>query len=186
MKIGLLRHFEVKRGYPSGLVTSEELMKWVKEYDESEVIEKSIDLCNINWVKCYSSDLPRAATTAGKAFDGEIVYLRELRELSLSPMLRANIKLPLTLHLILIRLAWFFNHSSQPVTKKEVIQKINDVLDNVIGDGNKDVLIVGHGGIMMFMRKELIKRGFLGPKFNRPENAKLYVYENKTLLSKNL
>ncbi|SFA89544.1 MULTISPECIES: histidine phosphatase family protein [unclassified Bacillus (in: firmicutes)] len=179
MRVGLLRHFEVKRGYPSGLVTSEELMNWVKEYDESEVMEKEIDLCNIEWMKCYSSDLPRASTTARKAFNGEIVYINELRELSLSPILRFNIKLPLTIHLILIRLAWFFNHSSQPVSKKEVIQKINDILDRIIGDEKEDVLIVGHGGVMIFMRKELIKRGFVGPKFNRPENAKLYVYENK-------
>lgn len=32
MKVGLIRHFKVKRGYPNAIVTTEELMKWMEEY----------------------------------------------------------------------------------------------------------------------------------------------------------
>jgi hypothetical protein len=30
---------------------------------------------------------------------------------------------------------------------------------------------------MMFMRKEMLKRGFEGPKIKRPEKGKLYLFE---------
>ena len=177
MKIGLLRHFKVTLGYPSKLVTSNELLKWQQEYNQSHVEEMEIDHQMQQWSKCYSSDLERAKITASKAFNGEIVFLEDLREMSLYPVFHSEIRLPLWLHISLIRVAWLFGHKSQKESKKEVLRRINRVLDKAINHG-EDVLIVGHGGIMMFMRKELLKRGFSGPKFNRPENAKLYIYEN--------
>jgi len=32
---------------------------------------------------------------------------------------------------------------------------------------------------MMFMRKELINRGFTGEKFKRPKNGKIYLFESQ-------
>ncbi len=176
MKVGLVRHFKVTRGYPNKIVSAEELMKWLEEYDASDVEENNIDLCGIEWKKCYSSDLSRAEKTAQKAFNGDIVYLKELREIRFSPLFHSKIRLPLHLHLIFIRMAWLFNHKSQPQSKSDVMKLINATLDTILFE-QEDVLIVGHGGMMMFMRKELIKRGFTGPKFNRPENGKVYVFE---------
>ncbi|TWI59286.1 histidine phosphatase family protein [Halalkalibacter nanhaiisediminis] len=177
MKVGLIRHFRVKRGYPNKIITSEELMKWVDEYDASDVWENEIN-CQIKWQKCYSSDLPRAKTTAQKACNGEIIYLKELREITFSPLFHSKVKLPLFLNIFFIRIAWMFNHKSQPKSKREVIKQINDTLDKILHD-DEDVLIVGHGGMMMFMRKELMKRGFTGPRFNRPENGQVYVFEKE-------
>ena len=94
------------------------------------------------------------------------------------PLIQTNIRLPFGLHIFLIRVAWLFGHKSQKEGKMEVVKRINRVLDKAIAQG-EDILIVGHGGIMIFMRKELIKRGFPGPKFNRPENAKLYIFEKE-------
>lgn len=176
MKVGLLRHFKVILGYPNKLVSSEELMRWQKDYDISALEETELDLCGCEWKRCYSSDLARASQTAQKAFDGDIIFLEDLRELTISPLVNSKIKLPLRFHILLIRLAWLFEHKSQKESKKEVIKRINRVLDQAL-QHDEDVLIVGHGGIMMFMRKELRRRGFTGPKFNRPENAKLYVFE---------
>jgi broad specificity phosphatase PhoE len=176
MKVGLIRHFKVTRGYPNKLVTAQELMKWVKEYDESDVEENSIKLHDIEWKRCFSSDLSRAKTTAEKAFHGNIIYMEDLREMAIVPLLRGSIRLPLFLHLLMVRVAWFFNHSSQPESKREVLGRINKTLDSIL-ETDEDVLIVGHGGIMIFMRKELVKRRFIGPKFKRPENAKLYIFE---------
>ncbi|WP_442599791.1 histidine phosphatase family protein [Neobacillus sp. D3-1R] len=178
MKVGLLRHFNVTRGYPNKRVTSKELMEWVKEYDESDVEEREIELFSIPWKKCYSSDLPRAKKTAEKAFSGGIIYMEELREVTLSPYFKSNVKIPLFIHLLFIRMAWLFNHKSQAESKQEVMDRINRALD-IILQSNENVLIVGHGGIMMFMRRELKKRGFKGQKFNRAENAKLYLFEMK-------
>ncbi len=176
MKVGLVRHFKVKRGYPNKIITSDELMKWVDEYDASDVVENEIDLGDIDWNKCYSSDLSRAAKTAKKAFNGEIVYLEELREIRLSPLFRINLRLPLLIHLFMIRLAWLLNHKSQPQSKKDVLNRIDSILDNVLLH-QEDVLIVGHGGVMIFMRKELLKRGFTGPKFRRADHGKVYTFE---------
>lgn len=178
MKIGLLRHFKVTLGYPKKLVSSKELLSWQREYNESEIEETEIELFGQNWNMCYSSDLDRARRTAEKAFTGEIIYLEELREMAVYPLIRTNIRLPLGLHIFLIRVAWLFGHKSQKEGKMEVVQRINRVLDKAIAQ-DEDILIVGHGGIMIFMRKELIKRGFSGPKFNRPENAKLYIFEKE-------
>ncbi|CAM4014581.1 histidine phosphatase family protein [Mesobacillus thioparans] len=180
MKIGLLRHFKVTLGYPGKFVTSKELLTWQEEYNQSSIEEADIDHQGQKWSKCYSSDLPRAKTTAYKAFDGDIIFLEELREISLYPVISSGMRLPLWLHVFLIRIAWLFGHNSQKESKNEVLKRINRVLDQAIAHG-EDVLIVGHGGIMMFLRKEMLKRGFKGPKFNRPENAIVYIYENKTL-----
>lgn len=178
MKLGLIRHFKVKRGYPNKILTPAEFMKWVEEYDASEVEENDINNGNVDWKKCYSSDLPRAKTTAQAAYKDEIIYLEDLREIPLAPFFRLNMKLPLFLHLFFIRIAWYFNHKSQPKSKQVVIRRINEILDRILQE-DKDVLIVGHGGIMMFMRKELLKRGFTGPKFGTsPENGKVYIFEN--------
>ncbi|WP_409294664.1 histidine phosphatase family protein [Peribacillus sp. SCS-26] len=177
MKVGLLRHFKVIRGYPKRMVSSDELMRWVEEYDASEVEENEIEGCGVEWQKCFSSTLPRAEKTAEKAYAGEIIFLDELREIQLSPLFSSRFRLPLPLHLLFIRIAWLLNHKSQPISRKEVLQSIESVLDRILSEKG-DVLIVGHGGVMMFMRKSLIKRGFTGPKFRTPDNGKIYIYEN--------
>ncbi|PLR98430.1 histidine phosphatase family protein [Bacillus sp. T33-2] len=178
MKVGLVRHFEVKRGYPNKLVSADELMKWVEEYDASEVFEKEIDLCGVDWKRCFSSDLLRAEITARTAFKGQIEFLEELREVALSPFFRVRMRIPLFMHLLFIRGAWLFNHKSQPESKAEVKHRIHIVLDKILASG-EDVLVVGHGGIMMYMREELLKRGFTGPKFRRAANGQVYIFEKE-------
>jgi broad specificity phosphatase PhoE len=84
----------------------------------------------------------------------------------------------LFIHLLAIRLAWWFNHPSQSGSKREVLEKIERIVDRVISE-DQDVLIVGHGGVMMFMRKELIRRGFSGPAFRRPHNGVVYIFEKE-------
>ncbi len=179
MKIGLMRHFKVTRGYPATFVTSEELMNWVEEYDASGVEENEVNLQNIDWNSCYSSDLSRARTTAETVYDGDIIFLEELREIRLSPLFRSKRRLPFFLHLMMIRLAWWFNHRSQPESKREIVERINEVVDRIIQE-ERDVLIVGHGGIMIMMKKVLRKQGFTGPSFSKPTNGKVYVYQNRT------
>ncbi|RSD25390.1 histidine phosphatase family protein [Mesobacillus subterraneus] len=178
MKIGLIRHFKVTLGYPGKFVTSDELLKWQQDYDRSGVEEVEIDHDGHEWSMCYSSDLDRAKNTALKAFEGDIIFAEELREVTLHPLFQSTLRLPLWLHVTLIRLAWLIGHKSQLENKKTVLERINKILDKAVEHGD-NVLIVSHGGIMMYMRKELKKRGFHGPKFNRPENALLYIFEKK-------
>ncbi|OIJ20127.1 hypothetical protein BKP45_10085 [Anaerobacillus alkalidiazotrophicus] len=132
MKVGLVRHFEVERGYPSKMVTSAELMNWVEEYDASDVIETNVDLFDIEWKRCFASDLPRAKKTAEKIYGGNITYLQELREVRLAPFVEWKWKQPLFLHLLMIRGAWYFNHNSQPDSKRIVLNRIQNALDNIV------------------------------------------------------
>lgn len=181
MKVGLIRHFKVTRGYPNSRVTSDELLKWIEEYDASDVEENEIDLKNIDWQKCFSSDLPRAVKTAKKAFEGDITYLKELREITLAPVFPSSKRrIPLKLHLLSIRLAWLFNHQSQPVSKADLRNKLNTTLDKILAGEEENVLIVSHGGVMMFLRKELLRRGFRGPEFKIANNGELYVFEKRS------
>ena len=86
MKIGLVRHFKVTRGYPKQLwITSADLTKWVSEYDESDVEEIPVDLGSVTWKSCYSSTLPRARTTAATIYQGKIKETEKLREIDLVP-----------------------------------------------------------------------------------------------------
>ncbi|KMJ59883.1 phosphoglycerate mutase [Bacillus sp. LL01] len=176
MKVGLIRHFKVARGYPNSIVSSQELLSWMEEYDVSEVVKNEVDLGSVEWTKCYSSDLPRAQTTAKAVYSGDIHLLKELREIQLAPVLPSNARLPLRMHLLFIRAAWLFNHKSQPVSRKELTRSLSNTLDNILSSKEK-VLIVSHGGIMIFLRKELIRRGYRGPEFKIANNGELYVFE---------
>jgi len=40
-----------------------------------------------------------------------------------------------------------------------------------------DTLVVSHAGVMLYLRKELLRRGFRGPSFRLAEPGRLYVLE---------
>lgn len=176
MKIGLVRHFKVTKGFPKKMwLTKQELVQWFKEYDEAEIEEGETDLRDIEWEVCFSSDLPRAAKTAKKVYPGPVVTSSRLREIPL-PDLRWKGKLPFLVWAVLVRISQFTNSK----TKQDIAeakQRINAVLDEIMQKEDKNILIVSHAALMMYMRKELIKRGFAGDSFRTPDNGKLYVFE---------
>ncbi|MFD1358862.1 histidine phosphatase family protein [Fictibacillus halophilus] len=178
MKIGLVRHFKVTRGYPTEKwITPSEFDQWMKEYEESDVEESEVDLGGIEWRKCYVSTVRRAEITASKIYNGELIRTDELREIAVYPFFKRDIKIPMILYPLCIRAAWFFNHKSQLERRTDVEMRVSKVVDRILEESEENALIVSHGALMMFMRKELIRRGFKGPKLGRPENAKLYLFE---------
>ncbi|MBY6036860.1 histidine phosphatase family protein [Fictibacillus nanhaiensis] len=178
MKIGLVRHFKVTRGYPTQKwITPAEFDQWLKEYEASEVEDTEVDLGEMSWKKCYVSTVRRAEYTAEKIYDGELIKSDDLREIPVYPFFKRNIKIPMILYPLCIRAAWLINHKSQLERRTDVEKRISNILDRIIEEGEENALVVSHGGVMLFMRKELIRRGFKGPKLGRPENAKLYVFE---------
>jgi len=179
MKIGLVRHFEVECQLP-GLgrwMTPGQFQQWLHEYEMSDIKDGEIEPSGIMWDKCYSSDLPRAFKTAQKIYDGQIIETKALRELVICPPTDRNIKLPVLLWLLLGRMAWMFSHKSQLETKPFFKERVKSIVQEIILKEDKDILIVSHGFLMIFLRKELIKRGFRGPNFKRPSNGKIYVFE---------
>ena len=176
VKIGLVRHYKVKQEYPTGTpINADELNEWFRTYDEAEIEEGYTDLQGIEWDECFTSDLPRAVKTAEIIYKGPICKMAELQEVP-PPRFTMRVKLPFFAWAILIRSSMFFNSQ----TREEIRQaksRINEVLDHAISQEKENVLIVSHAALMMFMRKELIKRGFKGPMFKHAENGKLYIFE---------
>jgi broad specificity phosphatase PhoE len=179
MKIGLVRHFKVNHPYPMKRVERIELQQWLQGYDEADIEEKHIDLLGIEWTCCFVSDLPRALTTAKSIYNGELFVRSELREIPVSPFFKRGIKLSVKSHAVIMRLAWLCNHSSQTEKKAEVKRRVTTVVDEILAEKRENVLVVSHGALMIYLRKELLKRGFKGEKFTRAHNARVYLYEKE-------
>lgn len=177
VRIGLIRHFEVKHPFPTGWVTWGDLVAWREIYEKTEITTSAIDLGGITWSRCISSDLPRAYATAQAAFTGDILQMPELREPQLDAFRTGNLKLPYPLWKWMLRLAWMTSHSSQRNAKTAFMAKVKQVTDTLLTQVKEDTLIVSHAGVMIFLRKELLKMGFTGPSFKIAENGKLYVFE---------
>lgn len=177
MNIGLVRHFKVNC-YTKIFMTSDEFNQWVKEYDNSDVIENEFELGNIKWQKCFSSDLPRAIKTSKAIFKSEIIKTPLLREVPISPICKTNLKLPYVFWCICGRAAWFFKHKSQIETKKDTQKRVNEFLNSIEDEVDSNILIVCHGFLMNTLQKELKRRGFSGQSIKRPKNGTLYLYKN--------
>jgi broad specificity phosphatase PhoE len=161
-------------------MSSKDFEYWVKLYDNSDVIENNVELGNIKWDKCFSSDLPRAVKTAKVIFKGEIVENNLLREVLISPIFKSNFKLPYVFWCIGGRIAWFLNHKSQIETKKITKKRVKEFLDIIEHKTDSNILIVCHGFLMHTLQKELKNRGFRGESVKSPKNGKLYLYKIKT------
>ncbi|MCX7747446.1 MAG: histidine phosphatase family protein [Clostridia bacterium] len=176
MKVGLVRHFKVKAGFPKkAFISPKDIAKWLDEYEASDIEVGEADLCGVEWNKCFASDLPRAVKTAQVFYDGKIIRLKELRELEPGAFPKRNIKLPFFLWAILLRMKMCVFRKDRVKLKK----RLDAVLDDILLQGKENVLIVSHAMIMMFLRRELLKRGYIGPGFKTAENGKLYVFERK-------
>lgn len=174
MKVGLVRHFKVKKQLPKNIfVTSTDLKQWFDEYDIAEIEESEVNLNEVMWKRCFASDLPRAIKTAEKIYSGNIITMKELRELQLKLPLEKELKLPFLFWAILIKLGFLTPREYIKNVKKQ----IGTFLDEKLLTYNEDILIVSHGGLMIYLREGLMKRGFRGPKFKIPENGQLYIFE---------
>lgn len=174
MRIGLVRHFKVKIELPDkAFITRDELSTWLNEYDKADIEYGQVDLCGVSWKRCYSSDLPRALKTAENIYDGEITTLQGLREFNPMLLFSRNYKLPFLLWAVLPRIKQLVSNRCTANYKKQIAS----CLDEILSKSDEDVLIVSHGFTMIFLKKELKKRGFRGVDFKHPANGKLYIFE---------
>jgi broad specificity phosphatase PhoE len=176
MRIGLVRHFPVTEAWPSGWLTSDNLQQWRKRYEAADVIAGPIDVGAVSWQRCYSSDLKRAYLTAQKAFIGTIVQTPLLREAEFLPFATGQMRLPVWGWRALLRLAWLTGHGSQRASRDEFQSRIRQIVDLLEADP-VDTLVVSHAGVMFFLRKELLRRGFQGPRFRLAKHARLYLFQ---------
>lgn len=178
VRIGLIRHFKVQKDMPHGWMTAGYLVDWLREYNTTDVIVSPVDLGERPWAQCFSSDLKRAHVTAQAIYPGPIVAMPQLREADVLPFNTGNLKLPYWMWRLMLRLAWATSHKSQQATRDDFLQRMLEAAE-MLASQEKDTLVVCHAGMMYFLRKELLKRGFTGPKFKMAENARLYVFEKK-------
>lgn len=176
MRIGLIRHFKVQEGLPKGWTTAAQLYAWRSRYESSQVTPAPLNLGDIHWDTCLSSDIDRAVTTAKAAFEGEIEYTPLLREAEFTPLKTGPLRLPSGLWRQLYRLVWLSGHHSQRACRDDFrsrVMAVADLLEKRCGN----TLVVCHAGMMVFLALELRHRGFTGPKLRMPDHATVYLYE---------
>jgi broad specificity phosphatase PhoE len=177
MKIGLIRHFRVLHPYPKKkLLGTNELLQWFKDYDKADVEITNVDLPDVDWKHCYSSDLDRSLQTAKHIYPGVIFKRSELREIPITPF-KKKLFLPFLIWAMVVRLSWMIDKDK----KKEIThirEGINKLLDEVLTQ-KEDTLIVSHGALMIFLAIELKKRGFSGPSLRNPQNGRVYIYDRE-------
>lgn len=177
MKIGLVRHFEVIKPQISGGMTSAQFKVWQDGYDTADVKIRTANIKSEDWQICYCSTLPRAFKTAKTIYNGEIIQTNLLREIEIAPAFKAKFKLPFMFWTIVGRCAWYFSHKSQSEKYMETKKRAHEIVADILNKHKDNVLLVSHGAIMYYIRKELLINGFTGPSFIKAKNGFLYTFE---------
>lgn len=177
MKIGLVRHFRVNLK-KNRFMTSKEYNEYVRKYDISDVIPNEV-VIDKEWDKCYCSSMSRAITTAKTVYHGEIIITDKLVEIPSTAWRNTNIRLPYHLWVVLSRVAWFRNHMSQPEGRRVTLKRASEILDTILQEKDKNILIVSHAGTLYEIQKMLIRKDFRGDYFLKAGNGKLYAFQNK-------
>lgn len=177
MRIGLVRHFEVVKPQINGRMTSAEFKTWQDGYDTADVKIKSVNIKNEDWQICYCSTLPRAFKTAKTIYTGEIIQTDLLREIEIAPAFNTKHKFSFMFWTVIGRCAWFISHKSQSEKHIETKERAHKVVSDILNKHKNNVLIVSHGAIMYYIKRELLLNGFTGPSFGKAKNGLLYTFE---------
>lgn len=172
----MIRHFKVDLE-KSSFMTARQYNEYTDKYDISRVIPNEL-VVDKEWDKCYCSSMSRAITTAKTVYHGEIIITDKLVEIPSKAFININIPLPYHFWALLGRFAWSRNHTSQPEGRKVTIDRINDIINVILKEENKNILIVSHAGALYEVKKILKKKGFKGGGFLKANNGKLYIFDN--------
>lgn len=176
MRIGLVRHFRVEQAVPQGWKTAGELQAWRERYDCAPISPASVDLGPTRWARCICSDAPRALKTAEVIHSGPVEVTPLLREFDFAEFRTGSLRLPVGAWKWVLRLAWTSGHGSQRAARDDFRQRVQ-AMAQMLDAETEPLLVVSHGGMMMHLARELIRRGFAGPKLGVADHAKLYLYE---------
>lgn len=176
MRVGLLRHFPVSEPLPRGWMTAAQLHAWRQRYDKADAHPTDVALDAAEWPRCYSSDMARAYFTARTLYAGEIVQTPLLREADIAQFQTGRLLLPVPIWRSVLRFAWMTGHRSQRAARDDFRSRVQAVAD-LIECAESDALLVSHAGMMAYLRAELVRRGFRGPRFRVAEHARMYVFE---------
>jgi hypothetical protein len=177
MKIGLLRHFKTDYRFLERC-DSEAYNNEYLNYEKSHIIPVGAKDFTGDYTICYAGTAPRALETAESVFAKEIIPTAELREVPLQAIFTTRIKLPLKLWHFINRIGWAFNAKKMPENRKQTENRARQFLGKIVepNPSDKKILLVTHGFFMVSLQSELIKRGFKGKEFIRPEHGILYEF----------
>jgi broad specificity phosphatase PhoE len=177
MKIGLLRHLKTQHKFVVRC-DSREYDEEVARYEQSRIIPIDTTVFTDDYSICFSSTAPRAIETAEKVFQGKIISTPALLEVPLQAIFKSKSKLPLKLWHIVNRAGWFFNRDklieTRNQTKTRAIRFLSWIIDSHCKDQN--ILLISHGFFMLILQSQLLKKGFKGKKFIKPEHGILYEF----------
>ncbi|MFF2907286.1 histidine phosphatase family protein [Paenibacillus sp. NPDC057934] len=178
VKIGLLRHFKVDLQTERTWMSAKQFNAWVDEYNACSIeMPQVVNVLDVDWGRCLSSNLYRATETAKSMYTGEIIVTDQLREIDVRAFTKLPVKLPLSWWMVIGRLAWYGSHRSQQESRIETTLRARSVIDQLEQDQNAATLLVTHGAFMKVLRKELLRRGYQGESFTVPKNGGLYTFE---------
>ena len=161
-------------------MTAAELHAWRQRYDAAAAHPTGATLDATAWPRCYSSDMTRAYVTAQALYSGEIVQTPLLRETDLAQFQTGRLKLPVSVWRWVLRFAWMTGHRSQRLARDDFRARVQAVAD-LVESAESDVLLVSHAGMLAYLRAELVRRGFRGPKFRIAEHARVYIFERSAI-----
>lgn len=170
----LVRHYPVDLNI-SFSMNSADVMKYQSKYDIASVrIPDHVpDMGAIDI--CFSSDMPRAVSTAKHMYGKKIRIDPLLREVSISPVIKTRILFPSFVWLIAARIAWSIGLSSQKEKKAAVYNRAFLFSENLMSEierkHSKTVLVVAHGFFITVLANVLRKKGFRGRNILFPRNG---------------
>ena len=118
----------------------------------------------------------RAYATAQALYGDAIIQTALLREPQIARFQTAELQLPVTLWRWILRAAWMTGHRSQRSSRDDFVRRVQAVAD-LVESSDSDVLLVSHAGMMAYLRRELLRRGFTGPRFRIAEHGRVYLFE---------
>jgi broad specificity phosphatase PhoE len=161
---------------PSGWWTAAQLLEWLQRYDAAETNPMVVSLEANGWTRCYCSDARRAVATAAALFPAGAVPTPLLREAGFCEFRTGQLKLPCWVWQGMLRLTWMTGHRSQRSARDEFRRRVLAVAD-LIESEQSDILLISHAGMMSYLRSELGRRGFSGPRYGIAEHGKLYIFQ---------
>jgi len=158
MKITLYRHAEPLVS-DNDVISGRDFISWVNKYNESGI--KYIEVPDKKEHLVYSSNLARSYET-GKLLGKKVIQDSIFREAEIPLLSFPAIHLKAKYWLIIARLLWFLgvrkNCESFFGAKKRAKQ-IADKIESILQNSGRLVL-VGHGFINIFIKKEFLKRNW--------------------------
>lgn len=177
MKIVLMRHGAPRVRFNEKMAAAD-FRHWVARYqlaglDELSLCQRAVAVAQ-ECAAIVCSDLPRSLESAARLRAGEVVYsnalMREL-EMPYCSGRWSTPALPTAFWLVTFRALWLAGYHGHVESRRQVADRVSAATGKLIDLAceHRSILFVGHGMINHLLARELLARGWQGPR--RPGRA---------------